>query len=185
MKQLKTNTLGPLYVAQAALPSMRARKTGMIVNVSSYVGVRGDASNGLYAISKFGLEAWSESLSKEVAEFGISVLLPEFGAFRTGFLDDGVFNQPSKGVILGYEDSFAEKTFDGIKQAQRKQPGDPIKGVEHLFKVIMDGGYLKGKKILRLPIGLDAVGVVSDKVDSMTAELELAREFEELDGTLL
>ncbi|GAB1218071.1 hypothetical protein ATERTT37_007317 [Aspergillus terreus] len=185
LKQVKTNTLGPLYIAQAALPSMRARRSGMIVNVSSFVGIRGDAANGVYAISKFGLEAWSESLSKEVDEFGISVLVPEFGAFRTNFLDHNVFSQPSKDVVPGYEGSFAESTFDGIKQASQKQPGDPVKGVEHLFKIIVDGGKLNGQKLFRVPIGADAVKVVEDKVARVTADLELARRLEEYDSTLL
>lgn len=185
MKQMKTNTFGPLHIAQAALPSMRARRGGMIVNVSSYVGIRGDAANGVYAISKFGLEAWSESLSKEVEEFGISVLVPEFGAFRTNFLDHNVFNQPSKGVVPGYEGSFAELTFDSIKRAGQKQPGDPAKGVEHLFEIILKGGKLHGQELFRIPIGADAVRVVEDKVARVKADLEIAKALEESDSTLL
>lgn len=185
MKQMKTNTFGPLYIAQAALPSMRARRNGMIVNVSSYVGIRGDAANGIYATSKFGLEAWSESLSKEVEEFGISVLVPEFGAFRTNFLDHNVFSQPSKGIVPGYEGSFAELTFDGIKGAGQKQPGNPAKGVEHLFEIILKGGKLNGQKLFRIPIGADAVRVVEDKVARVKADLEIARALEESDSTLL
>jgi short-subunit dehydrogenase len=156
----------------------------MIVNVSSYVGIRGDAANGVYAISKFGLEAWSESLSKEVEEFGISVLVPEFGAFRTKFLDHDVFNQPSKDIVPGYEGSFAESTFDGIKRAQQKQPGDPAKGVEHLFQIILEGGKLNGQKLFRIPIGADAVQVVEDKVARVAADLGIARALEENHSTL-
>ncbi|CEJ62235.1 hypothetical protein PMG11_10741 [Penicillium brasilianum] len=185
MKQMKTNTFGPLYIAQATLPSMRARRGGMIVNVSSYIGIRGDAANGVYAISKFGLEAWSESLSKEVEEFGVSVLVPEFGAFRTKFLDHNVFNQPSKGVVPGYEGSFAELSFDGIKRAGQKQPGDPAKGVEHLFEIILKGGKLHGQKLFRIPIGADAIRVVEDKVARVKADLEIAKALEESDSTLL
>ncbi|EED15570.1 short-chain dehydrogenases/reductase, putative [Talaromyces stipitatus ATCC 10500] len=185
LKQLRTNTLGPLHVAQAVLPNMRSRKSGMIVNVSSYVGMRGDAANGVYAISKFGLEAWSESLSKEVAEFGISVLVAEFGAFRTGFLNTNAFVRAPKDVISGYEGSTAEKAYAGILQADEKQPGDPEKGVDHLFQVIMAGGFLGGRKIFRLPIGADAVEIIGDKVQSVQRDLQVAKVLEESDSTAL
>lgn len=183
LKQLRTNTLGPLYVAQAILPSMRSRRTGMIVNVSSYVGMRGDAANGVYAISKFGLEAWSESLSKEVAEFGISILVAEFGAFRTDFLNANTYVQPPKDIVPGYEGSFAEKAFTGVQQADMKQPGDPEKGVDHLFQVITAGGILSGRKVFRLPIGADALEVISDKVQHVQEDLQVAKALEESSST--
>lgn len=157
----------------------------MIVNVSSYVGMRGDAVNGVYAISKFGLEAWSESLSKEVAEFGVSVLVAEFGAFRTDFLNANTYVQPPKNIIPGYEGSLAEKAFATIQQADLKQPGDPEKGVDHLFQVITAGGILRGRKIFRLPIGADAIEVISDKLKHVQEDLEVAKALEASSSTAI
>ncbi|KAI3320519.1 NAD(P)-binding protein [Xylariaceae sp. AK1471] len=179
LRQVKTNVLGPLFIVQAALPSMRARKSGMIVNMSSYVGMRGDAANGIYALSKFALEGWSESLAAEMDEFGIKVLLPEYGAFRTNFLSHDALNFPAQGLLSGYEGSFVERTFDGMKVANKKQPGDPAKGIEHLFQIIVQGGNLNGKRVFRVPIGKDSLDVITDKVSRVGADLELARELEE------
>lgn len=183
MRQIRTNTLGPLFIAQAVLPSMRARKTGTIVNMSSFVGIRGDAANGVYALSKFALEGWTESLSKEVAEFGIVCLIAEFGAFRTGFLD--AFNAPAQPIVPGYEGSFAQETFAAMRGYSGRQPGDPKKGIEHLFEVVMAGGKVNGEKVLRVPIGGDAVEVVTDKLNGLKHDLELGEEWERTDSTAI
>ena len=81
--QLDTNLLGPLWVTQAAIPFLRGRHGGHIVQVSSIGGVAAFPLLGLYNASKWGLEAFSESLSKEVAADGIRVTIVEPGPFGT------------------------------------------------------------------------------------------------------
>ena len=87
--QLATNVLGPIEVARAAMPAMRKRGDGRIVNVSS-VGGRVSALpfNGWYHASKFALEAVSDVLRIEVGNAGIKVILIEPGVVRTGFVDE-------------------------------------------------------------------------------------------------
>ena len=82
-EQIETNLFGALWVTQAALPIMRAQKSGHIIQISSIGGVNAFASLGLYHASKWGLEAFSQSLSLEVAEFGIHVTIVEPGGFST------------------------------------------------------------------------------------------------------
>ena len=84
--QMNTNFFGPLYVMQAALPAMRAARSGTIVNVSSVAARDPLAACSLYAASKAALEAASESLAKEVAPHSIRVLIVEPGNFRTNFV---------------------------------------------------------------------------------------------------
>ncbi|TIP43307.1 MAG: SDR family oxidoreductase, partial [Mesorhizobium sp.] len=81
--QIETNVFGALWVTQAALPIMRAQRSGHIIQISSIGGVNAFASIGLYHASKWALEAFSQSLSQEVAQFGIHVTLVEPGGFST------------------------------------------------------------------------------------------------------
>ncbi|TIX03798.1 MAG: SDR family NAD(P)-dependent oxidoreductase, partial [Mesorhizobium sp.] len=81
--QIETNVFGALWVTQAALPIMRAQRSGHIIQISSIGGVNAFASLGLYHASKWALEAFSQTLSLEVAEFGIHVTLVEPGGFST------------------------------------------------------------------------------------------------------
>lgn len=98
--QINTNFFGPLYTLQAALPVMRAQKSGTIVNISSGAARDPLAACSLYAASKAALEAASEALAHEVAPHGIRVLIVEFGNFRTNFvsavsLPENAFVPPS------------------------------------------------------------------------------------------
>ena len=87
--QLATNVIGPMEIAKAALPAMRARGEGRIVNISSIGGrVAIFPFNGWYHASKFALEAVTEVLRMEVAGAGIDVVLVEPGTVRTGFIDE-------------------------------------------------------------------------------------------------
>jgi NAD(P)-dependent dehydrogenase (short-subunit alcohol dehydrogenase family) len=81
--QIETNVFGALWVTQAALPIMREQGHGHILQVSSIGGISAFPNIGIYNASKWALEAFSQSLAQEVAEFGIHVTLIEPGGFDT------------------------------------------------------------------------------------------------------
>jgi NAD(P)-dependent dehydrogenase (short-subunit alcohol dehydrogenase family) len=81
--QIETNLFGALWITQASLPYLREQGNGHIVQVSSLGGVVAFPTVGLYHASKWALEAFSESLYQEVAEFGIKVTLIEPGGYAT------------------------------------------------------------------------------------------------------
>jgi NAD(P)-dependent dehydrogenase (short-subunit alcohol dehydrogenase family) len=83
--QIETNLFGALWVTQAALPIMRAQRSGHIIQVSSIGGVNAFPTIGLYHASKWGLEGFSQSLAAEVAGFGIKVTIVEPGGFATAW----------------------------------------------------------------------------------------------------
>ena len=86
-EQFDVNVYGPHRLIRAVLPNMRQRKTGTIVNVSSVQGRVANAGAGAYAGSKFALEAMSDALRNEVAEYGVDVVVVEPGPVRTDFGD--------------------------------------------------------------------------------------------------
>jgi NAD(P)-dependent dehydrogenase (short-subunit alcohol dehydrogenase family) len=72
-----TNVLGLLEVTRAFLPAMRARRSGRVINLSSVVGRFVLPGLGAYSASKFAVEALSDALRMELAEFGVAVVLIE------------------------------------------------------------------------------------------------------------
>ena len=84
--QLDTNLFGPLDVTRAVLPVMRAQRSGTVVTITSAAGLIGQEFCSAYAASKFALEGFMESLTPEVAPFGIHTMVVEPGFFRTDLL---------------------------------------------------------------------------------------------------
>jgi NAD(P)-dependent dehydrogenase (short-subunit alcohol dehydrogenase family) len=72
-----TNVFGLLAVTRAFLPAMRARRRGRVINLSSVVGRFVLPGLGAYSAGKFAVEALSDALRMELAEFGVSVVLIE------------------------------------------------------------------------------------------------------------
>ncbi|MEA5362375.1 SDR family NAD(P)-dependent oxidoreductase [Amycolatopsis sp., V23-08] len=82
--QMDVNYFGALWTTRAALPGMRARRSGRILQVSSIGGLVAYPALGIYQASKWALEAMSQSLAAEVAAYGIHVTLIEPIMFPTG-----------------------------------------------------------------------------------------------------
>jgi NADP-dependent 3-hydroxy acid dehydrogenase YdfG len=85
-RMVATNLLGTLYVTHAALPHLLARK-GTVVQISSTSGRIASAMGGVYAATKFGVNAFTESLRQEVTEQGVRVVTIEPGMVDTELAD--------------------------------------------------------------------------------------------------
>lgn len=130
--QFEANVFGPLAVLKAALPAMRARRAGRIINITSVSGLAVWAGTGVYCASKWALEGLTQTLAQEVAELGIKVVNVAPGGLRTGFAAG------SKAIV-------AEKLadYDGLaRDAERimaehagHEPGDPAKAAQAILTI--------------------------------------------------
>ncbi|MFC7186936.1 SDR family oxidoreductase [Halorubrum yunnanense] len=84
-EQFDVNVYGPHRLIKAVLPAMRREREGTIVNVSSVAGRVSFPGGGVYSGSKFAVEAMSDALRNEVAEFGVDVVVVEPGPVKTNF----------------------------------------------------------------------------------------------------
>src|SRR5947207_10909770 len=115
--QVETLLFGPLNVTRAVLPVMRAQRSGLVVTISSTAGISGQEFVSAYAASKFGVEGWIESLTPEVAPFGIRTMLVEPGFFRTELLTEESTNYPEPS-IHDYAERMVIMGLLGITQAK-------------------------------------------------------------------
>jgi NAD(P)-dependent dehydrogenase (short-subunit alcohol dehydrogenase family) len=119
--QLETNVLGALWVTQAALPFLREQAGGHIIQVSSIGGVSAFMNTGAYHASKWALEGFSQSLSQEVAGFGIKVTLIE----PTGYSTDWSGSSAKRATPLPVYDHVRDAAAKA--RAQRfPAPGNPV-----------------------------------------------------------
>ncbi|KAJ5081207.1 short-chain dehydrogenase/reductase SDR [Penicillium angulare] len=179
--QFSTNLYGPVRVLKGALPFMRAQKSGTIVNISSSAGIDGVPTCAMYAGSKFALEGMSESLSKELAPFGIRVLLVEPGSLRTPFWTS--FVSPAAGMNKDYAGTPLEDVLKRFGSQESNQPGDPFKTAQRIVEVVTGTGMGVGKESLfRLPLGSDCYRRFQTKIDGMQQNLKDAEEISHSTG---
>lgn len=89
-RQFDVNVFGMFRTTRAVLPAMRGARRGLIVNLSSVVGLVSFPFIGLYSASKHAVEGMSDALRIEVAPFGIEVVVIEPGWIRTGFAQTAI-----------------------------------------------------------------------------------------------
>jgi NAD(P)-dependent dehydrogenase (short-subunit alcohol dehydrogenase family) len=129
-RQLAVNLVAPVRIARLVLPGMRERGGGRIVNISSFSGRITNPFMGWYAASKSGLEAISDALRMEAAQFGVRVVLVEPGAFRTGIWARGVADLPTAGQpAYGHLSDLGQALLD--KSATMPGPEPVARTVRH------------------------------------------------------
>ena len=144
---------GPTELTRLLLPQMRERGSGAIVQMSSMGGRTTFPGVGAYSATKYALEGWSEALAAEVAPFGISVMIVEPGAFRTGFNTAGAIGFSESMSAYREQMDTLKATFD---EQDGQQPGDPAKAAAAILEALATG-----KPPLHLALGDDAVDSIS------------------------
>ena len=167
--QIETNLFGPMNVTRAVLPVMRRQRSGLVVAISSTAGIVGQEFCSAYSSSKFGIEGWIESLTPEVAPFGIRTMLVEPGFFRTDLLtpESTVYAEPSI-------DDYAERTRQTIAAWNRmngQQVGDPAKLAAAIVRLAG-----QDETPLRFVAGADAIETVERKARDLLAQADAHRD---------
>jgi NAD(P)-dependent dehydrogenase (short-subunit alcohol dehydrogenase family) len=162
--QIETNLFGVVNVTRAALPVLRAQRSGVIVQFSSVGGrVGGTPGMGAYQTAKFAVEGFSEVLASEVAPFGVKVVIVEPGAFRTDWQGSSMTLHP---VGPDYEETVGamnryRRDHDGT------QPGDPVRAARIIIDVVGSADPPR-----RLLLGGDAVTAARNAGAARAAETE-------------
>ncbi len=158
--QIETNLFGVIIMTKAVLPYFRERASGHIIQISSIGGRVGPPGRAAYAAAKFGVEGFSESLSKEVGPLGIKVTIVEPGGFRTDFAGSSTTlreGRPEYDTTVGATVRF-QRDYDG------KQPGDPMKAAGALLHIAS-----LSEPPLRLLLGSDAYNAAEKHTTEMLA----------------
>ncbi|WP_406089641.1 oxidoreductase [Kitasatospora purpeofusca] len=154
---------GPAALTRAVLPHMRERGAGAVVQMSSMGGRFTFPGVGAYSATKFALEGLSEALAKEVAGFGIKVLIVEPGAFRTSFAERGAL---AFATALPVYDGIVGPVREGLPESAGKQLGDPEKAAAAILAALD-----AERTPLRLLLGSDAVDAVLGALEESVEEL--------------
>jgi NAD(P)-dependent dehydrogenase (short-subunit alcohol dehydrogenase family) len=158
------NVDGLLMVTRAVLPSMRQRRSGRILNLSSVGGFTASPGWGVYSATKFAVEGLSEALHAELRPRGIYVTVIEPGTFRTDFLDASSLRTVAR-MIDDYAET-AGHTREWADTSNHNQLGDPVKAAAAIISVATSAA-----PPLRLQLGTDCLARVEAKLARVTAEL--------------
>ena len=159
--QIETNVFGALWVTKAALPILREQGSGHIIQVSSIGGVTAFPGIGLYHASKWALEAFSQSLSVEVAGLGIKVTLIEPQGYST---DWGGPSAVQAEHLPAYD---AVREARAKRAASLKSPGDPEATGPAILKLVDAEA-----PPLRCFFGADALNMVRPDYEGRIASWE-------------
>ena len=130
--QFDANVFGLFALTRAALPGMRERRQGHILNVTSIAGFSGLPGSGYYAASKFAVEGFTDALATEVAPLGIAVTGIAPGPFRTDWAGRSLRQTPV--AIPDYEPTAGARLKLTAGYSGR-QPGDPVRAAEAMIHV--------------------------------------------------
>ena len=162
-EQMEVNFFAAAEMTRAVLPTMRAQRSGRILQLTSIGGLISIGGFGPYCASKFALEGWSQALRDEVAPLGIGVTIVAPGAFRTEFA--GSVNMRPERRIDAYRpviDPLEAYLYGG----DGKQPGDPAKAADAMIAAVESDD-----PPLHLLLGADAIGIWEEKQAAFTGEL--------------
>jgi NAD(P)-dependent dehydrogenase (short-subunit alcohol dehydrogenase family) len=162
--QFEVNVFGAVAMIQAVLPSMRKRRAGHILNITSMGGIITLPGLSYYHGSKFALEGISESLGKEVKDLGIKVTAVEPGGFRTDWAGRSMVRAERS---IGDYDLIIEPIRKRRMELSGWQVGDPRKAAQAMLKVA-----LSDNPPAHLLLGSDAVRLVDEKIKSLLAEFD-------------
>src|ERR1700744_5615261 len=132
-RMFEINFWGLANMTKAVLPIMRKQRSGHILNVASIGGLVGFPAVGYYNATKFAVDGFSESLSKEVEPLGIKVTVIAPSGFRTDWAGRSANQSP---VVIEDYKTTAEQNKNNIRGYSGKQPGDPVRAAKAILAAV-------------------------------------------------
>jgi len=150
LRQFDVNVFGVGRMCRAAIPLMRAQRSGVIINISAWLGRMGFPLLTYYNATKYAVEAITDSLRYEVAPFGIRVhsVLP--GLFGTRFVSKGLVANPATVSPKSPYAALAAKLIPVVAKKINEGP-NPVAVAEAVQRVIENSG-----SPIRTPVGVEA-----------------------------
>ncbi|TNH02477.1 SDR family NAD(P)-dependent oxidoreductase [Testudinibacter sp. TR-2022] len=122
-QQLDLNLVAPIHLTRAFLPALRAKKSGVMVYITSVGGRTAFAGGAMYHAAKFGLEGFAETVAQEVAGFGIKTVIVEPGSMKTDFIanvnwtaESDTYKDSTVGQVRSYIQEYGEDNIAGDPQ---------------------------------------------------------------------
>jgi NAD(P)-dependent dehydrogenase (short-subunit alcohol dehydrogenase family) len=165
---IATNLSGSIQLIRAALPHLRRQGGGRVIQISSYGGQVAFPGNSMYHATKWGIEGFVESVSQEVARFGIGMTLVEPGGARTEF------RYGSAQVATPIPDYAATPAHAFMKMLDPKNglaPGDPARMAARIIESVD-----KEPAPLRMVLGSQALENTISALKQRIADFETQRE---------
>lgn len=152
----ETNVLGAMALTQAVLPGMRARRVGVIVNISSSVTLRPFPALSVYSASKAAINAFTESLALETAQFGIRTRLVLPGSAPTTAFGKNAVARMGMDVPAPYE-TFVQGYFATMRSSTEKTEAEDV--ARAVWRAVTEADAP-----MRLPAGADAETIFNQTV---------------------
>jgi NADP-dependent 3-hydroxy acid dehydrogenase YdfG len=154
------NVFGVQRVLRATLPALRAKRSGLVINIGSILGRVTIPFFGLYGASKYAVEAMTDSYRYELSQLGIDVVLVQPSAYPTNMY--AAAQQPADGEIAKTYGAVAEvpgkilKTFVTLFQGENApNPRDVAEAIDKIVSTPV--GKRPDRVVVGLPFGSDAV----------------------------
>jgi len=161
--QFDTNVFGLIAMTQAVIPIMRRQRSGHIINISSASAAGVTPTMGIYAASKWAVEALSEAMYLELKRSGIKVSMVEPGPYQTAFGPSSIKNKLTEtaakiGQHKRLQDHFLKDPQEVsalmVKIVKSKRPklrypaGFAAKAIFFLRKILPDSWFLRLEEVL-------------------------------------
>jgi NADP-dependent 3-hydroxy acid dehydrogenase YdfG len=162
-RQVHTNLTGSIQVIRAALPYLRAQKSGHILQLSSAGGQASYPNYSYYHATKWGIEGFCETVAQEIAPFNIGLTIIEPGALRNTFVN----NMDKAAHMPEYDNTPARDVYNLVMNNAFPIPGDP----EKTARAIIDAVNISPVP-LRLALGSDSYHAIHKALTDRLAALE-------------
>jgi NAD(P)-dependent dehydrogenase (short-subunit alcohol dehydrogenase family) len=164
-----TNVWGAVAVIQAALPYLRARRAGRIVNIASVSGLACWHGTAIYGASKFALDCIGRTLAQEVGPLGITVTNVAPGGMRTEFAGSGI--RGAAPVIADYAGT-AHVAREVLTGHYGEEPSDTALAARAILAALA-----QPEPPLELLLGKDAYGYATREFAMMLEQFETWKDY--------